>query len=425
MQRREFLRKSFTASAGVGLATFIPQSAFGANERVVLGVMGVRGRGRDLAQQFAALPQAQVKTVCDVDSRVFPAVVRSVERRQKQAPNTVGDFRRILEDREVDALVVATPDHWHALATIYACQAGKDVYVEKPISHNVAEGRRMVEAARHYRRVVQSGTQSRSGSHFREAIEFLRSGKLGKIRLAKAINSQRRANIGRKQDSSPPSGVDYDLWLGPAPKRPFNENRFHYNWHWFWEYGTGDMGNDGVHQVDIARWGLGVTVPNAVTCSGGKLFFDDDQQTPDTQLATFEFDGCHLVYEMRLWSPYKEHGYEQGNIFYGDQGYMHLGADGWRVFGPNDKPGPTSSPTERDTSHLQNFIDCVKSRQRPNADVEEGHYSALLCHLGNIAYRTGRRLRFDPKTEKIADDREASRLLSRDYREPWTLPKVP
>jgi predicted dehydrogenase len=311
------------------------------------------------------------------------------------------------------------------MATLYACQAGKDVYVEKPISHNVVEGRRMVEAARYYRRVVQAGTQSRSGRHFQEAVEYLRSGKLGKVRVAKAINTQRRENIGKKTDGKAPEGVDYDMWLGPAPKRPFNENRFHYNWHWFWDYGTGDLGNDGVHQIDVARWGLGVAAPVAVTSSGGKLFFDDDQQTPDTQVATFEFDGCMLVYEMRLWSPYKEHGFENGNVFYGDEGYMLLGGNGWRVFGPNDQPGPTSMPTERDNTHLQNFIDCIKSRARPNADVEEGHLSSLLCHLGNIAHRTGRRIRFDPSRETIRDDRDASRLLTRDYREPWTLPKVP
>jgi predicted dehydrogenase len=421
MERREFLK----GSLALGAATFVPATAFGANERVVLGVMGVRGRGRGLATAFAALPEARVKYVCDVDARVLAAAAKAVEDRQKQAPQAVADFRRILQDRDVDALVVATPDHWHALATIIACQAGKDVYVEKPISHNVVEGRRMTQAARYYKRVVQAGTQSRSGSHFQEAVQFLRSGKLGKIRMAKAINSQLRSNIGRKQNTPTPDGVDYEMWLGPAPKRPFNENRFHYNWHWFWEYGTGDLGNDGVHQIDVARWGLGVTAPKAVTSTGGKLSFDDDQQTPDTQIATYEFDDCMLVYEQRLWSPYKEHGYENGNVFYGDDGYMLLGGDGWRVFGKNDQPGPTGSQSERDNAHLQNFLQCVKTRQQPNADVEEGHYSALLCHLGNIAHRVGRRVRFDPREEKILDDREASRLLTRDYRAPWTLPKIP
>jgi predicted dehydrogenase len=434
MERRQFLKNAAAVAGGIGAAAVLPRSVLGANERVVLGVMGVRGRGRGLASGFAALPTARVKYVCDVDSRVLAGAARAVEGRQQSAPQLVSDFRRILEDREVDALVVDQrvhlpvfqdpPDHWHAMATLYACQAGKDVYVEKPISHNVVEGRRMVEAARYYRRVVQAGTQSRSGRHFQEAVEYLRSGKLGKVRVAKAINTQRRENIGKKTDGKAPEGVDYDMWLGPAPKRPFNENRFHYNWHWFWDYGTGDLGNDGVHQIDVARWGLGVAAPVAVTSSGGKLFFDDDQQTPDTQVATFEFDGCMLVYEMRLWSPYKEHGFENGNVFYGDEGYMLLGGNGWRVFGPNDQPGPTSMPTERDNTHLQNFIDCIKSRARPNADVEEGHLSSLLCHLGNIAHRTGRRIRFDPSRETIRDDRDASRLLTREFREPWTLPKV-
>jgi len=425
MNRREFLQRSLAAGAGVGLVTIIPASAFGANERVVLGVMGVRGRGRGLAQDFAALPDARVKYVCDVDSRVIPDVVRNIEGRQNQTPEVVGDFRRILDDKDVDALVIATPDHWHALATIYACQAGKDVYVEKPISHNVVEGRRMVEAARHYRRVVQTGTQRRSSPFFREAIEYLHSGKLGKIHMAKALNAQRRANIGRKQDGPTPEGVDYDLWLGPAPKRPFNENRFHYNWHWFWDYGTGDLGNDGVHHVDVARWGLGVTAPQTVTSGGGKLFFDDDQETPDTQVVTYQFDGCMLIYEMRLWSPYGEHGMENGNVFYGEQGYMILGDQGWQVFGLKNEPRESAKATERgDAEHLRNFLACLKSREKPNADVEEGHFSAMLCHLGNISHRTGHTLRFNASDETISDDPEANRLLSRTYRKPWTLPKI-
>lgn len=420
MERREFVKQSLA----VGMATIIPQRAFGANERVVLGVMGVRGRGRGLAEGFAALPQARVKTLCDVDANVIPPVMANVEKAQKSVPQALGDFRRMLDDKEIDAIVIATPDHWHALATILACQAGKDVYVEKPASHNVVEGRRMIEAARYYKRIVQVGTQRRSSSDFLEAVNYLRSGKLGKIRMAKALNSQRRANIGKQKDAPPPSGVDYDLWLGPAPKRAFNPNRFHYNWHWFWEYGTGDLGNDGVHHADVARWGLGVSAPNSVTSSGAKLFFDDDQETPDTQIVTYQYDGCVLVYEMRLWSPYGEHGMENGNVFYGDQGFMVLGDRGWQVFGPNDKLlEKRDFSTRGDTEHLTNFLDCVKSRKAPNCDIEEGHFSAMLCHLGNISHRTGRVIRFDAAKEQIVGDTAAARMLGRTYRRPWELPK--
>ncbi len=428
--RREFLRYSIHVAAGLA-ALNRPQAAAaqaGAGkkaspgERVRVGVVGVRGRGRGLAEGFARLPEAEVAYLCDVDPSAFKATASQVTAAGGKEPRTVGDFRRILEDPNVDAVVVATPDHWHALISVLAMQAGKDVYVEKPISHNVREGRVMIQAAQRYDRVVQCGTQSRSGEHFRTAVEHLRSGKLGRILVAKAINSQRRANIGKKPDGEPPVGVDYDMWLGPAPKRPFNPNRFHYNWHWHWDYGTGDMGNDGVHQVDVARWGLGVTAPVAVTCSGAKLYFDDDQETPDTQLVTAEYPGCQLVFEQRIWAPYHEHGFENGNVFYGENGYMLLGANGWKTFGPRDEPGASSGPSERDRIHLQNFVECVKTRKQPNAPVQEGHYSAMICHLGNIAYRVGRRLQFDPDKETILDDRRASALLTREYRSPWVLP---
>jgi predicted dehydrogenase len=433
LDRRELLQDSARLAAGFAAMRLAargtpaaaqpsPAGKASPSEKVVLAVMGVRGRGRGLAQDFASQPDVEIAYLCDVDDSSIPAALKGVTEAQKKAPQVVRDFRRILEDPAVDGLVIATPDHWHAIASILAMQAGKDVYVEKPISHNVREGRVMTQAAARYGRVVQCGTQSRSGAHFQSAVDYLRSGKLGRILMAKAINSQRRANIGKKADAPVPAGVDYDLWLGPAPKRPFNPNRFHYNWHWHWDYGTGDLGNDGVHQVDVARWGLGVGAPTAVSCSGGKLHFDDDQETPDTQMVTWEYPGQMLVFEQRIWAPYHENGYENGNVFYGEQGYMLLGADGWRVFGPRNEPGPKSGPSERDRAHQQNFVRCVKSRATPQVPVEEGHYSSLLCHLGNIAYRTGRRLVFDPKTETFPGDREASRLLTRTYRKPWVVP---
>lgn len=420
MRRRHFLM-------GLGLASTLPPRGAGAQspQRVTLGVMGVRGRGRSLAEGFAGLPGVRVKYLCDVDPSSFPSVAAGVEKAQGAAPKLVADFRRILEDPEVQGLVVAAPDHWHALATMLACDAGKDVYVEKPCSHNVAEGLRMIRAARHTNRIVQVGTQRRSSADFQKAVEVLRSGRLGKLRLAKAINSQRRANIGKKGDGPVPQGVDYDLWLGPAPKRPFNPNRFHYNWHWFWDYGTGDLGNDGIHHVDVARWGLGVGAPKRVTSGGGKLSFDDDQETPDTQLATYEYDGCALVYEMRLWSPYGEHGFENGNVFYGEKGYMVLGDQGWQLYEPGGKLVETTRFSGRgDREHLENFVQCIRTRRRPACDIEEGQLSATLCHLGNIAHRTGRTVRFDSAAMAIRGDAEQERLMSRIYRDPWKLPKV-
>jgi predicted dehydrogenase len=422
MKRRAFLQTGLA----LGAAAAVPNSAFGANERVTLGMMGVNGRGRALAQAFAGIADAQIKYVCDVDSRVIPKVADLVASKQGKAPAAIGDFRRILDDKGVDGLVVATPDHWHALATILACQAGKDVYVEKPCSHNVVEGRRMIEAARHYNRVVQVGTQRRSSPFFQEVMASLQSGKIGKVHIAKAINSQKRNNIGHRPDAPVPPGVDYDLWLGPAPLHAFNPNRFHYNWHWFWDYGTGDLGNDGVHHVDVARWGLGMTTPGTVTSGGGKLVFDDDQETPDTQIATYQSGDTLLVYEMRLWSPYGEHGFDNGNVFYGETGYMVLGDDGYKLYDKADKLVETSrKPRERgENEHQANFVACIKSRSRPNCDIEEGHRSALLCHLGNIANRVGRTIRFDARGESIPGDAEAGRLLARTYRDPWTLPTI-
>jgi predicted dehydrogenase len=388
--------------------------------------MGVRGRGSSLANGFAGMPDVEVAYLCDVDEQIRNDRAEAVSSRQGRSPELVEDFRRILDDASVDALVVATPDHWHALATILACQANKDVYVEKPASHNLVEGRRMIEAAQKYGRVVQHGTQSRSGAHYQTAIEFLRSGQLGRVLMAKAVNNQKRANIGHAKDGPPPPGVNYDLWLGPAPKRPFNPHRFHYHWHWFWDYGTGDLGNDGVHQVDIARWGLGAEHPTAVSSSGAKLHFDDDQETPDTQVVTFEYPGCQLLYEMRLWAPYNEHGFSNGNVFYGEEGMLELGATGWKVTWADNKRGPQSGTSDKDEAHRRNFIDCVKARtpEKLNAGIREGHLSALHCHLGNLSYRLGRRLEFDGATESFRHDAEADALRTREYRDPWIVPQT-
>jgi len=428
LDRRSFL----TAAGGAAIATLAtPLPARAApNDRIRVAVVGVNGRGRQLAEGFASLSDAHVVALADVDQRVLPPVVKAVTDKQGSEPRTVSDFRTLLDDPAVDAFVFAVPDHWHALATILACRAGKDVYVEKPCSHNIREGAAMVAAARKYDRVVQHGTQSRSRAHIRSAIQAMRDGLIGDVLMAKAINNQLREPIGRAADeASAPLEVDYDLWLGPAPERPFNPHRFHYNWHWFWDYGTGDIGNDGVHQIDIARWALGVEDPVAITSAGGQYFYNDDHETPDTQIVTWEFPRTTLVYEMRLWARYVVGRSRQSTCceFYGTNGFIRLDYYGWEAFGVQNKPLRSEKPSdELDPPHLQNFVDCVRARtpDRLNAEIREGHLSSRLAHLGNIAHRVQRRLTFDAASESLIDDPDANALLTREHRAGFELPDL-
>jgi predicted dehydrogenase len=404
-----------------------------AGERIVFAGIGCGGQGRHLIGSFASQPDVELAYVCDPDSERAKEAARLVEERGQKRPQVVADLRRVLDDKRVQAVTIATPDHWHAPAAILACEAGKHVYVEKPCSHNIREGRLLVEAARRTNRVVQVGTQSRSAPHVVKAMELLRQGAIGEVLVAKAWNSQLRGNIGHAQPSEAPGGVDYDLWVGPAPMVPFQANRFHYGWHWWYDFGTGDMGNDGVHDIDIARWGLGVqTHPARVAAIGGKYFFDDDQQFPDTQYVAFEYPGDgavgqrrELIFEMRIWSPYTQEGHENGNAFYGTKGLMVLGKrSGWQLFGPKNERREAMRANGLGEPHHRNFIDCIRSGQRPNADVEIGHLSATLCHLGNIACRVGRQLTFDPRQERIVGDDEADRLTARTYRDGhWAVPR--
>jgi predicted dehydrogenase len=387
-----------------------------ANEKIVLAFMGVHGRGKELIRGFSAFDDVEIAYICDPDESVFSAALKEAEKKQKKIPKVEKDVRRVLEDRDVTVLVIAAPDHWHALGTIWACQAGKHVYVEKPASHNLVEGRRMVEAARRHDRVVQLGTQRRSAPHFASAAELVRSGKLGKVPFARTWIAGDRKSIGHKTDGPVPAGVDYDLWLGPAPKRPFNPNRFHYNWHWNWDYGTGEIGNNGIHALDMARFLLRLEAPLRVTSGGGKLFYDDDQQTPDTLVTTFDFPQTCVIWEHRIWS---KTGFEDepfGIVLYGEKGTLVFDRKGWHV---RDGIEASDKAVGSDRAHLRNFLDSIKDHKRPNADIEEGHKSTRLCHLGNIAFRTGRALCFDEATETILDDPVANRLLGRTYREPY------
>lgn len=430
MNRRYFLSTIAAAAAK-------PRRAVAANDKLTIVCVGVRGRAGHLLRGFLDLPDVDVAMLCDIDSRLLPAAARLVEEKKGKAPRTTGDFRRALDDKSIDAIVVGTPDHWHAIPTVLACQAGKHVYVEKPCSHNVREGQVMLAAARKHNRVVQVGIQSRSGRHFAEAYEYIRSGALGKVVLARGWEASKQKTTGRPADTVVPEGVDYDMWLGPAPKRPFNPNRFHSTWRWFFDYGTGDLGNDGVHRTDYARRGLeaaftgmGRTLPEwptAVTSTGGKLYFDDDQEFPDTLMTTWEYPSAMLTYEMRIWSPTPLEGEAEGAAIYGDNGSVVIGNQGWRAYDAKGKllPNGTQSGNDQaDPAHKRNFVDCIRNNSTPVCDIAIGHVASSLTHMGNIAWRVGRRLRFDAATQTFMNDAEANRLLTRTYRAPWVLPKV-
>jgi predicted dehydrogenase len=438
MNRRTFLESSAAAGLASALSAMASKKAHAANDKISICMMGVRGRGGSVLSTFADLPEVEVRYVCDIDDAPLQLGLARVEQKTGRRPVAIKDFRKALEDKSLDALVMGTPDHWHALPTIFACQAGKDVYVEKPDGHNIIEGQTMVAAAKKHGRIVQLGTQSRSGQHFLSCMEYLQTGALGKVRFAKAWESGKQGSIGKPADSEPPKGVDYDMWLGPAPLRPFNPRRFHGSWRWFFDYGTGDLGNDGVHRLDYARWALASALaskgeslpdlPRAVSAHGGKYYFDDAQEWPDTLMVTYDFaPGVLLTYEMRVWNAYPLHDEPEGAAICGDSGYVVIGNSRWRAYDEKGKLiKEQSGGYNNDVAHAKNFLDCMRSRAKPNADLETiGHPSSLLCHIGNAAWRAGRTLRFDPATYTFAGDREANQFLTRaEYRRPWLLPKL-
>ena len=435
VDRRTFIRVA--SAGGAAVAGAISSARLSAqmrspNESVVVAVMGLNGRGTPLAESFAKAANAEVAYLCDVDSTVLAKSAATVGAAASRAPKTVADFRRVLEDPAVDALVIAAPDHWHAPAALLAMQAGKHVYLEKPCGHNPHEGELLVEAQRKHGLVVQQGTQQRSGPRTIEAIAAIHEGVIGKAYFARAWYANTRESIGRGKTAQVPANLDYELWQGPAPRTPYTNNIIHYNWHWFWRWGTGEICNNGTHEIDVCRWALGVDYPTRVTSAGGRLHFDDDWEFYDTQDAAFEFEGGRVIaWEGRSCNGLGIHDRGRGCSIHGTEGTVVMDRNGYTVYDPRGSVVVSSVGDERgdplDTRaadritdlHVANFLDGIRTGAKLVAPIEDGHRSVLLCHLGNIAQETGRALRTEPTSGRILDDPEAMRLWRREYAEGW------
>ena len=462
--RREFLKAGAKSVAVAAVAENLGKLAFAQkkaspSDRVRVGIVGLRARGESHIKGYAALPNVEIAALCDIDDKVLSDHADRV-RKLGHSPQTYKDIRKLLDDKSIDAISIATPHHWHALMTIWACQAGKDVYVEKPCSHNLWEGGQMVRAAAKYNRIVQHGTQTRSNAGVMDAIKKIREEQLlGDVYLSRGLCFKWRDTIGHTPVSPVPAGVDYDLWTGPAPLLPFTKNHFHYNWHWFWNYGNGDLGNQGIHQLDVARWGLGLGFPNKISAIGGHVMFDDDQETPNTLNCAFEYTRPNkkpviLEFEVRHWITNHEAGIgaarpanaavatsvhgglgpaegnynSVGNIFYGPKGYLAIdNVTGYESYlGREQSSGPSGPDGPED--HFANFISCVVSRKKEDlrAPIEEGHITSGLAHLANASYRLGRTLILNPAIELVEKDDEANHLLrdgDRGYRAPFAVPE--
>jgi predicted dehydrogenase len=462
-------RRSFLKSSGIAAAGFMTAASakkvLGANDRIRIAVIGVRGRGWDHVTGYQTIPGVEIAYFCDVDENVLQKRLADAEKLGIPKPQTYVDIRKLLEDKNVDAVSIATPNHWHSLIGIWAAQAGKDIYIEKPCSHNWWEGHQLVKAVEKYKVICQHGSQCRSSAAVCEAINKVQSGLLGNVYMARGLCYKWRASIGHAVPEPVPAGVHYDLWTGPAPMKPFTKNRFHYNWHWIWDTGNGDLGNQGIHEVDLARWGLGVTLPTKVTALGGHFLFDDDQQTPNVLTVAYEFKTADaktkmMNFEVRGWMTNHEAGIGTsefsgggvpeaglgkgsgkgkeslgpasgkpstiGNLYYGSKGYLAISNyDAYKSFlGEENQEGPErQAPVSNE--HFVNFIDCMRSRKAADlhAPILEGHLSATLVHLANASYRLGRTINFDPQTESVINDAEATRMLKGTYRAPFIVPE--
>ena len=381
--------------------------------------MGLNGRGMAHIQGFLAVPNVEIAFVCDVDKRALEKAASQVAKKQGKAPKAVHDFRRILDDKEVDVLSIAAPNHWHAPATILGCAAGKHVYVEKPGSHNVNEAELMVRAASVNHRLVQMGNQRRSWPWVIEAIAKVRAGEIGKVHYARTWYNALRPSIGRGRKVQTPEWLDYTLWQGPAPERPYVDNLVHYNWHWRWHWGGGELANNGIHALDLARWGLGVDCPSRVTCTGARYHHDDDQETPDTLVAVYDFGTAGIEWNCHSCDPRGFEGEGFGVTFYGDKASLVISGSNARLYDLKNKQLGEITGRWDDVLHFQNFAEAIREGKALNSPIAEGQRSTLLCHLGNISYRTGRVLKVDPKTKLIVGDPKATALRAREYRKGW------
>lgn len=419
LPRRQFLHTTSALTAGLAAfgATPALQAADSPSARLVVGVMGL-GRGRDHVSALLQIPNVEIAWLCDADSTRVAAAAKLLSDKQVKPAQTTQDFRRILDDRAVDALCIAAPNFWHGPATILACAAGKHVYVEKPGSHNAREGEWMVAAARKHNRKVQMGTQRRSWPGVIEGMQKLREGIIGKVRFARTYYNNTRTSIGRGNVVPVPANLDYNLWQGPVPERPYVDNLVHYNWHWRWHWGGGELANNGVHALDLARWGLGVDYPRRITCTGGRYHFRDDQETPDTAIATFDFGDCGASFDHSSCNPRRQEKLPFVT-FYGDQGCLVQEGGGYKVYDLKGNETGSGTGPGSDKVHFENFINAIRNGTPLNQDIAEGQKSTLLCHLGNIAYRLRHEIHFDPATRNIVGDADAQKLWGREYRQGW------
>lgn len=456
-KRRDFIKQSAIGSAGIviggmGFTARSYNSIQGSNERINLAVIGLRSRGNDHLNELCSLKDLKnirITVLCDADEQFFPERVKTVMDKTGEKPTTEWDMRKVFANRDIHAVTIATPNHWHSLATLWACQAGKHVYVEKPCCHNIFEGQKMIEAAKKYNVRVQVGFQNRSGKNVNDAIKFLHDGGIGEVYMARGLCLKPRDSFGIAPDSQPPSTLHYDTWLGPAPYKPYNEKRLHYNWHWFWDTGNGDTGNQGPHEFDIARWGMNKNEHPVSAYSMGGIFGIDPkecaQETPNTQSSLFRYaDGKIIEFETRgrFTNDESSVGIRIGNIFYGTEGYLELydeSATPWKAFRKREKVAFAGSQEEKHepadptfmaappgSEHFANFIDAIRSGKDEdlNCNIREGFMSCVLPHLANISYRLGREVHFDGKNEKFVKDPEADKMLSRDYRKPYLIPQA-
>jgi predicted dehydrogenase len=423
LSRRSFLARTSAITAGLSFAGPLSLRAQGANEKVRVAVIGCNGRGMDHIAGFLASPNAEIAYICDVDSKVMDKGVAAVEKKQGHKPRGVQDFRRALEDKQVDAVSIATPDHWHTPAAILACAAGKHVYLEKPGSHNAHESQLLVKAARKHKRVVQMGNQRRSWPWVMEAIDAVHKGEIGKVYFARAWYTNHRLTIGQGKPAPVPEGLDYSLWQGPAPEKPYHDNYLHYNWHWFWNWGTGELGNNGVHFLDLARWGLEVDTPKRVTCGGNRYHFQDDWETPDVYVMNCDFGDKAITWEGQSCDPHGFEGASVGVNFYGENGCLAIAGNDAKIFDLKDKVVREIKGKHNEPLHFQNFLDGIREGKKLTSEIEEGQKATMLCHLGNIALRSGHTVNFDPAKRELVGDKATAKYWSRAYRKGWE-PKV-